>query len=106
SAAASLKGAASWLERLNQSVTKFANMADEKRVNRFRNELQDSVQQLIPSLTQLSTRFGPAHFEDKIYRFEDGELPTWLEEESKELKKLSQKGAQAVAKIADLIAER
>ncbi|KOO05379.1 ATP-dependent DNA helicase DinG [Vibrio nereis] len=106
SAAASLKGAASWLERLNQSVTKFANMADEKRVNRFRNELQDSVQQLIPSLTQLSTRFDPAHFEDKIYRFENGELPTWLEEESKELKKLSQKGAQAVAKIADLIAER
>lgn len=106
SAAASLKGAASWLERLNQSVTKFANMADEKRVSRFRNELQDSVQQLIPSLSQLSTRFDPAHFDEKIYRFENGELPTWLEEESKELKKLSQKGAQAVAKIADLIAER
>ncbi|RTZ15655.1 ATP-dependent DNA helicase DinG [Vibrio aquaticus] len=106
SAAASLKGAASWLERLNQSVTKFANMADEKRVARFRNELQDSVQQLIPSLSQLATRFDPAHFDEKIYRFENGELPTWLEEESKELKKLSQKGAQAVAKIADLIAER
>ncbi|MFM2589540.1 ATP-dependent DNA helicase DinG [Vibrio sp. TBV020] len=106
SAAASLKGAASWLERLNQSVTKFSNMADEKRVSRFRNELQDSVQQLIPSLSQLATRFDPAHFEENIYRFENGELPSWLEEESKELKKLSQKGAQAVAKIADLIAER
>jgi len=106
SAAASLKGAASWLERLNQSVTKFANMADEKRVARFRNELQDSVQQLIPSLTQLATRFDPAHFEEKIYRFENGELPDWLSEESKDLKKLSHKGAQAVAKIADLIAER
>lgn len=106
SAAASLKGAATWLERLNQSVTKFANMADEKRVSRFRNELQDSVQQLIPSLSQLATRFDPAHFEENIYRFENGELPSWLEEESKELKKLSQKGAQAVAKIADLIAER
>jgi ATP-dependent DNA helicase DinG len=106
SAAASLKGAATWLERLNQSVTKFANMADEKRVSRFRNELQDSVQQLIPSLSQLATRFDPAHFEENIYRFENGELPSWLEGESKELKKLSQKGAQAVAKIADLIAER
>lgn len=106
SAAASLKGAATWLERLNQSVTKFANMADEKRVSRFRNELQDSVQQLIPSLSQLATRFDPAHFEENIYRFENGELPSWLDEESKELKKLSQKGAQAVAKIADLIAER
>lgn len=106
SAAASLKGAASWLERLNQSVTKFANMADEKRVARFRNELQDSVQQLIPSLTQLATRFDPAHFEEKIYRFENGELPDWLSEESKDLKKLSHKGAQAVAKVADLIAER
>ncbi|NOI12841.1 ATP-dependent DNA helicase DinG [Vibrio hepatarius] len=106
SAAASLKGAASWLERLNQSVTKFAGMADEKRVSRFRNELQDSVQQLIPSLSQLTTRFDPAHFEENIYRFENGELPSWLEEEAKELKKLSQKGAQAVAKIADLISER
>lgn len=106
SAAASLKGAASWLERLNQAVTKFANMADEKRVARFRNELQDSVQQLIPSLTQLATRFDPAHFEENIYRFENGELPEWLTEESKELKKLSHKGSLAVAKIADLIAER
>ncbi|MFB9215076.1 ATP-dependent DNA helicase DinG [Vibrio sinaloensis] len=106
SAAASLKGAAAWLERLNQSVTKFANLADEKRVGRFRNELQDSVQQLIPSLSQLATRFDPSHFEENIYRFENGELPSWLDEESKELKKLSQKGAQAVGKIADLIAER
>ncbi|MGD8119575.1 ATP-dependent DNA helicase DinG [Vibrio sp. TRT 2004] len=106
SAAASLKGAASWLERLNQAVTKFANMADEKRVARFRNELQDSVQQLIPSLTQLATRFDPAHFEENIYRFENGELPQWLTEESIELKKLSHKGSLAVAKIADLIAER
>ncbi|MEF1283145.1 MULTISPECIES: ATP-dependent DNA helicase DinG [unclassified Vibrio] len=106
SAAASLKGAASWLERLNQAVTKFANMADEKRVARFRNELQDSVQQLIPSLTQLATRFDPTHFEENIYRFENGELPQWLTEESIELKKLSHKGSLAVAKIADLIAER
>lgn len=106
SAAASLKGAASWLERLNQSVTKFVNLADEKRVSRFRNELQDAIQQLIPSLSQLATRFDPAHFEENIYRFENGELPSWLDEESKELKKLSQKGAQAVGKIADLIAER
>ncbi|UPQ87034.1 ATP-dependent DNA helicase DinG [Vibrio sinaloensis] len=106
SAAASLKGAASWLERLNQSVTKFANLADEKRVARFRNELQDSVQQLLPSLSQLASRFDPTHFEDNIYRFENGELPTWLEEEARDLKKLAQKGAQTVAKIADLIAER
>ncbi|EGU36567.1 ATP-dependent DNA helicase DinG [Vibrio sp. N418] len=106
SAAASLKGAATWLERLNQSVTKFANLADEKRVSRFRNELQDSIQQLIPSLTQLSGRFDPAHFVDGLYRFEHGELPSWLEEESKQLKILSHKGAQATAKIADLIAER
>lgn len=105
-AAASLKGVATWLERLNQSVTKYASMADEKRVGRFRNELQNSVQQLIPSLTQLASRFDPAHFSENIYRFEHGELPDWLSKESKELKQLSQKGAQATAKIADLIAER
>ncbi|CDT84412.1 putative Rad3-related DNA helicase [Vibrio coralliirubri] len=106
SAAASLKGAASWLERLNQSITKLSGLADEKRVHRFRNELQDSVQQLIPTLTQMSKQFDANHFEDGLYRFEHGDLPEWLENESKDLKQLSQKASQAVAKIADLIAER
>ncbi len=106
SAAASLKGAASWLERLNQSVAKFAGLADEKRVGRFRNDLQESVQLLVPSLSQLTSRFDASQFEEGIYRFENGELPNWLEEESKALKKLSQKAAQSTAKIADLIAER
>ncbi|NOH71860.1 ATP-dependent DNA helicase DinG [Vibrio pectenicida] len=106
SAAASLKGAVSWLEKLNQSVTKFTNLADEKRVARFRNDLQASIQELIPSLTQLATRFDSTQFEDGCYRFENGELPSWLEDESKQLKTLSQKGAQSVSKVADLIAER
>ncbi|MEZ9290003.1 ATP-dependent DNA helicase DinG [Vibrio lentus] len=106
SAAASLKGAASWLERLNQSITKLSGLADEKRVGRFRNELQDSVQQLIPTLTQMSKQFDANHFEDGLYRFEHGDLPEWLENESKDLKQLTQKTSQAVAKIADLIAER
>ena len=106
SAAASLKGAASWLERLNQSITKLSGLADEKRVHRFRNELQDSVQQLIPTLTQMSKQFDASHFEDGLYRFEHGDLPEWLESESKDLKQLTQKASQSVAKIADLIAER
>ncbi|MEZ8861032.1 ATP-dependent DNA helicase DinG [Vibrio sp. 10N.247.311.51] len=106
SAAASLKGASSWLERLNQSITKLSGLAEEKRVHRFRNELQDSVQQLIPTLTQMSKQFDANHFEDGLYRFEHGDLPEWLENESKDLKQLTQKASQAVAKIADLIAER
>jgi len=106
SASASLKGAASWLEKLNQSVTKFSSLAEEKRVARFRNELQETLQQLIPSLSQLTKQFVPEQFEEKRYRFEHGELPQWLEEESKTLKRLSQKANQSVAKIADLIAER
>ncbi|MEZ8701787.1 ATP-dependent DNA helicase DinG [Vibrio cyclitrophicus] len=106
SAAASLKGAASWLERFNQSITKLSGLADEKRVHRFRNELQDSVQQLIPTLTQMSKQFDASHFEDGLYRFEHGDLPEWLESESKDLKQLTQKTSQSVAKIADLIAER
>ncbi|CDU14747.1 ATP-dependent DNA helicase DinG [Vibrio coralliirubri] len=106
SAAASLKGAASWLERLNQSITKLSGLADEKRVHRFRNELQDSVQQLIPTLTQMSKQFDANQFEEGLYRFEHGDLPEWLENESKDLKQLTQKASQAVAKIADLIAER
>lgn len=106
SAATSLKGAASWLEKLNQSISKFSALAEETRVSRFRNELQDSVQQLVPSLSQLCQQFDASHFEDKRYRFEHGELPEWLENQSKELKTISKKGSVAVAKIADLIAER
>ncbi|TKF24084.1 ATP-dependent DNA helicase DinG [Vibrio genomosp. F6] len=106
SAATSLKGAVSWLEKLNQSISKFSALAEEKRVSRFRNELQDSVQQLVPSLSQLCQQFDASHFEDKRYRFEHGELPEWLENQSKELKTISKKGSVAVAKIADLIAER
>ena len=106
SASASLKGAAAWLEKLNQSTSKFSSLADEKRVARFRNDLQESVQELIPALSQLTKQFDPAQFEENIYRFEHGELPTWLENQSKDLKQLSKKANQSVAKIADLIAER
>ncbi|EKO5122407.1 ATP-dependent DNA helicase DinG [Vibrio fluvialis] len=106
SAAATMKGAAAWLEKLNQSLSKLANLAYEKRVSRFRNEAQDAIQALIPSLSQLPKQFDASAFEDKRYRFEHGDLPSWLEEEAKDLKRQSQKANQAVAKIADLIAER
>ncbi|MCG6380703.1 ATP-dependent DNA helicase DinG [Vibrio fluvialis] len=106
SAAATMKGAAAWLEKLNQSLSKLANLADEKRVSRFRNEAQDAIQALITSLSQLPKQFDASAFEDKRYRFEHGDLPSWLEEEAKDLKRQSQKANQAVAKIADLIAER
>ncbi|MCJ2375365.1 ATP-dependent DNA helicase DinG [Vibrio sp. ZSDZ34] len=106
SASATLKGAAAWLERLNQSASKFSALADEKRVSRFRNELQDSIQQLIPIFSEVNTAVGSLAFEEDTYRFEQGELPDWLEEQSKTLKTLTSKGSQAVAKIADLIAER
>ncbi len=106
SASSSLKGAASWLEKLSTQSAKLCSLADDRRVNRFRNELQDSLQQLIPSLNQLAKQFDPALFINKCHRFEHGELPSWLELESQELKKSSKKGAQALAKIADLISER
>lgn len=44
SAAASLKGAASWLERLNQVISKHASLADVKRASRFQNDLQEAIQ--------------------------------------------------------------
>jgi len=106
SAATSLKGAASWLEKLNQSLSKLSSLADQKRVSRFVNDAQAAIQELIPGLSQLTQQFDPTAFEENIYRFEHGELPEWLEEESKQLKRQSQKANQSVAKIADLIAER
>jgi len=106
SASASLKGAASWLEKLNQVSAKLASLADDKRVSRFRNELQDSIQLLIPSLNQLAKQFDPAHFSEGTLRFEHGDLPQWLELESVELKKISAKASQAIGKIADLVSER
>ncbi len=106
SAATSLKGAAAWLENLNRNLAKFGNLADQKRVGRFVNETQSAIQELIPSLNKLTQQFDPAAFEEKVYRFEHGELPQWFEEESKQLKRQSQKANQSVSKIADLISER
>ncbi|MFA0438492.1 ATP-dependent DNA helicase DinG [Vibrio sp. 10N.286.49.C2] len=106
SASAALKGTVSWLERLNQAVSKYSGLADEKRVGRFRNELQDSIQQLIPILGEVNTFCSSLTFEDNNCRFENGELPTWLETQAKDLKSITQKGAQASAKIADLISEQ
>ena len=106
SAAASLKGAASWLEKLNQSISKFTALADIKRVQRFQNELQESIQGLVPELTQLSRQFDGAQFEEKVLRFEHGDLPDWLENIAKDLKQLSSKANLALAKIADLITEK
>ncbi len=112
SAAASLKGAVSWLEKLNQSVSKFTSLADESRVSRFRTELQKALQELIPSLTQLSKSFESLSFNDnvlfndKILRFEYGDLPQWLETESQALKSLAHKADLATGKIADLISEK
>lgn len=105
-AAASLKGVCSWLETLNKSVVKIANLTDAKRSSRFRNDLQDSIQELIPSLTQLTKQFNANEFQENVYRFEHGELPSWLEEESKSLKILTKKAHQSMAKITDLVSEK
>ncbi|WPC73128.1 ATP-dependent DNA helicase DinG [Vibrio porteresiae] len=105
-AAATLKGAASWLEKLNQSLSKYVNLADAKRVGRFHEQASSAFQQLIPELSRLPNHFSAQQFNEGILRFENGELPEWLELLAKELKRESQKANQAVAKIADLIAEQ
>jgi ATP-dependent DNA helicase DinG len=105
-ASASLKGSASWLETLNKVSGKFCNLADKNRVSRFQNELQDAIQLLVPHLNQITKQFDPAYFKESTYRFENGELPDWLVIEAKELKLRTNKGRQALSKIADLIAER
>ncbi|WP_154138875.1 ATP-dependent DNA helicase DinG [Vibrio metoecus] len=106
SAAATLKGAASWLEKLNQSLSKFAALGDEKRAERFAEEAREAIQYLIPTLSQLPKQFVAENFVDGIYRFEHGELPQWLADESQTLSKSAQKTMQSVSKIADLIAEK
>ncbi len=106
SAAAPLKGSVSWLERLNQTISKWSALAEEKRVYRFQNELQDAITQLIPDLRAFGAQFNPAQFHEQVYRFEHGLLPESILEQAKGLKSASQKAAQATGKIADLIAER
>lgn len=106
-AAASLKGAASWLEKLNQSVGKLAELADYKKSGRFQTALNENIALLIPSLRQIASTIDPAMFnKDGVYRFEHGELPDWLQEEAKGCKESCKKALQALGKIHDLIAER
>ncbi|MCQ1056608.1 ATP-dependent DNA helicase DinG [Photobacterium sp. ZSDE20] len=107
SAAASLKGAASWLEKLNQSVGKLAELADYKKSGRFQTALSENIATLIPTLRQIASSIDDSQFnKDGVYRFEHGELPAWLQEEAKGCKDASKKALQALGKIHDLISER
>ncbi|MGF1724198.1 ATP-dependent DNA helicase DinG [Photobacterium nomapromontoriensis] len=107
SASASLKGAASWLEKLNQSSGKLAELADYKKSGRFQTSLNENIAQLIPALNQIASHIDPSLFnKDGVYRFEYGELPAWLHEEAKGCKETSKKALQALGKIHDLISER
>lgn len=107
SAAASLKGAASWLEKLNQSIGKLAELADYKKSGRFQTALSENIATLIPTLRQIASSIDDSQFnKDGVYRFEHGELPAWLQEEAKGCKDASKKALQALGKIHDLISER
>ncbi|CAM3560377.1 putative ATP-dependent helicase DinG [Vibrio aerogenes CECT 7868] len=105
-ASASLKGAAGWLETLNQSAGKWIQLTDEQRAFRFKDEISKNIQVLIPSLNQISQQIIPEQFEDGSIRFEHGELPAWLADEAVHLKKAANQTYQATGKIADLISER
>ncbi|WP_120510388.1 ATP-dependent DNA helicase DinG [Photobacterium salinisoli] len=106
-AAASLKGASNWLEKLNQSVSKLADLADAQKAGRFQNTLQESIQHLVPTLRQLASQVDPAVFsKDGSYRFPHGELPAWLAEEAQGCRDASKKARQSLAKMHDMITER
>ncbi|USH03333.1 ATP-dependent DNA helicase DinG [Grimontia kaedaensis] len=106
-ASASLVGAASWLEKLNQSASKIANGGDIKRSGRFLDALQSGIQALIPGLRGIRDMLiGLPLNNDGIYRFADGELPEALHLESKEMQKAAKKANQSLAKLHDLISER
>ncbi|STQ74809.1 ATP-dependent DNA helicase DinG [Grimontia hollisae] len=106
-ASASLMGAASWLEKLNQSASKIANGGDIKRSGRFLDALQSGIQVLVPSLRGVRDMLGECSLnKDGIYRFTDGELPEALQQEAKEIQKAAKKANQSLAKLHELISER
>ncbi|MEZ9525779.1 ATP-dependent DNA helicase DinG [Enterovibrio norvegicus] len=106
-ASASLLGAASWLEKLNQSASKVANAGDIKRSSRFLDSLQTGIQDLIPSLRSVRDMLSDMPLNsDGVYRFEDGELPEALFNLSKEIQKAAKKANQSLAKLHDLVSER
>lgn len=105
-AAASIKGASAWLETLNKNTAKYLANLDESRAYRFRNDLTESIQQIIPLLQEVRKHIPLSAFKENIWRFEHGELPEWLETVAKDLKTLTKKANQNLGKITDLIAER
>ena len=107
SASASLKGSSQWLEKMNQSLSKWTALADKRKADRFHSTLQEQIQYLVPSFSQIFKAIDSSEFnKDNVYRFEHGELPSWLEEEAKACHLASKKAAQALAKISDLLMER
>ncbi len=103
----SLTGAANWLEKLNKSSSKFLSLTDANRSDKFYETLQSAIQTLIPELRHLSKQLQAMPFsDDGIYRFEDGELPSFLEEPSQTCKLASQKALSSLGKLHDLISEK
>ncbi len=105
-ASSTLKSTASWLEKFHQSLAQWVQLTDESRASRFKDEIANAIQMLIPTLSQLARQFTPEQCQEGVLRFEHGELPEWLFTESKALKKASIKICQATAKVADLLTER
>lgn len=104
---ASLIGACSWLEKLNQSAQKLANAADIKSSQRYLNTLLSSIKTLIPSLYEMRNKLKnyPLN-EDNIYRFKNGQLPEDIGNDSATLRQIIKKTHQSLAKLHDLIADR
>lgn len=106
-ASASLIGASSWLEKINQSAPKLANAGDIKHSGRFLSALQSSIQTLIPALGTMREMLSSLPITSEgTYRFKDGELPESIANESKALRQSAKKVHQALGKLHELLVDR
>ncbi|UJF18677.1 ATP-dependent DNA helicase DinG [Vibrio sp. SS-MA-C1-2] len=106
-ASASLKGACSWLDKVNSSSTKLAKLGDYSRADKFLNTVRETVQFLIPTLTELAKQIDPAQLnKDGVYRFPHGELPAWLEQHAVDCREMTKKAHLSYAKLHDLVMEK
>lgn len=106
-ASASIRGVISWLDSVKKSATKLGRIAESGRAFVFVETAHENIDFIIKDFRELSTTLSSLTFnEDNIVRFEDGELPDWLEEKATTYREVTKKLSIAYQKLFDLVSER
>lgn len=105
SASIALKNTASWLEKLPLSLKKLLDDNLGQDAIKIQESMQIALQQLIPDVRTVLKASQNLAFEENYHRFEQADLPTWLDELLPNLQRQGQILLTLINRALDSIAE-